>query len=544
MSINRQPADSGRLAVLLIDDVIEHLGRMRKQFEGRRDVAEVRTAENKRAGEREWREVVAGKAPVLVILDMCLITDDPNPSLELARVVKESGAVERGTTELIITTSTKHTQFLQQFRDLGFTRFLDKESILNGLVGLEVELGKVVAAMAERAERARVADDFCLPPHLAPVGTSPALRKVYRDVRLDVQNNRGLTPPPIYVVYGATGTGKEWLARAIDFWAGGPGNVFAIGAGELQATDPQIPQAKLFGTARGVNLNPEAKHGVAELAGVGTLLIDDLQTLHPSSRNWMLRFLQFRTFRRVGGVEELTCRARMVVTLNRPIQELLDEGILDVQFRERLLVYGLEYRLPTLTERGPADVVAWAKLFCCEYFRSRQRVGRLDPAARELLMADDPVRWDGNVRELEKFINTACTSVLRTTGPTDECIVTTDVIRTILEYRRPARGQVVPTNVWAVLGFTADQARKYQYYLDWWDDEKFQAECRGRIKGFKKDLKTRNDYLALVEALIKADWDKTKAASEYGIGRQNLYGDCGPLKKYGLEKDSSPLTSS
>ncbi len=198
---------------------------------------------------------------------------------------------------------------------------------------------------------------------------------------------------PVLIV-GETGTGKELVARAIhnnSRRAGGPFVVVDCGA-----IAPTLLESELFGNVRGAFTGAaQSRPGLVRLADQGTLFLDEVGELSPEHQKVFLRVLQERTFRPIGGAEEIRSDFRVVAATNRDLSEMAAGG----RFRQDLLfrLQGSSIAMPALRMRGQ-DILLLAR-HALE--RSLSQYGMKDKDfSAEALEAFSLYEWPGNVREL------------------------------------------------------------------------------------------------------------------------------------------------
>jgi two-component system response regulator PilR (NtrC family) len=204
-------------------------------------------------------------------------------------------------------------------------------------------------------------------------------------------------------VTGESGTGKEVVARAIHARADRRDQPFvAINCG---AIPEGLIESELFGHERGSFTGAsETKPGLFEVAGSGTLFLDEVRDLPPAVQVKLLRALQERKIRRVGGSADLAVAARIVAATNRDLEGEVKAG----RFREDLYyrLNVIQVRMPPLRERRE-DIPAFLDLFLRRFTEEQGRpVPALDDDARALLLAYD---YPGNVRELANLVERAVT---------------------------------------------------------------------------------------------------------------------------------------
>lgn len=226
-------------------------------------------------------------------------------------------------------------------------------------------------------------------------GRSEASRQLYDYVRL-------VAPTPMSVlILGASGTGKEYVARRIhELSARKDKPFFALDCG---AIPKDVAASEFFGHKKGAFTGADAdKRGAFEVANGGTLFLDEVGNLSYDVQVQLLRALQERCIRPVGGDRELKVDIRLVCATNENLEQAVAEG----RFREDLYHRINEFTIymPQLRERGN-DIFLFADLFIRQANAELQRqVDGLDAAAAELLVQHS---WPGNFRELNNVMKRA-----------------------------------------------------------------------------------------------------------------------------------------
>jgi DNA-binding NtrC family response regulator len=200
---------------------------------------------------------------------------------------------------------------------------------------------------------------------------------------------------------GASGTGKEVLARVIHAWSPRRDQPFV--AVNCAALAESLLETELFGHERGAFTGAvAARKGRFELADGGTLFLDEVGEIAASAQVKLLRVLQERVIERVGGIRPVPVDVRVIAATNRDLKALVAEGKFREDLYYRLNVFPL--RLPSLAER--ADAV----LPLAEFFRSKfsarfgKQVDRFSDTAQGGLRK---YRWPGNIRELQNVVERA-----------------------------------------------------------------------------------------------------------------------------------------
>jgi two-component system response regulator PilR (NtrC family) len=203
------------------------------------------------------------------------------------------------------------------------------------------------------------------------------------------------------LVTGESGTGKELVARAIHVHSMRREGAFvALNCGALPET---LLESELFGHMRGAFTGAAVtKKGLLEMAEHGTVFLDEISEMSPMMQVKLLRVLQERTFRRLGGAEEIVADIRIITATNRDLSRLVADG----RFREDLFyrINVIPIALPPLRERRE-DIPLLAEHFLAKY---RDQMGKsitgISPDAVRCLEA---FGWPGNVRQLENVIERA-----------------------------------------------------------------------------------------------------------------------------------------
>jgi transcriptional regulator with PAS, ATPase and Fis domain len=290
---------------------------------------------------------------------------------------------------------------------------------------------------------------------------------------------------PILIV-GETGTGKELVAKAIHRLRHPDEQFVAVNCAALTAT---LLESELFGHVKGAFTGADRdKTGLLELAGSGALLLDEISEMPVDLQAKLLRVLQERSFRKVGGVKNITCRATIMASSNRNLKSEVEAN----RFR-RDLYYRLNISPIVLAPlRSPErrdDIKLLAEYFlrtsaiCPE---KRDKVTSLTKLAIENLERHE---WPGNIRELRNVIERAM------------LLETTDKI--------------------GLSGIVFDPTEFGQAS---------ESPTTGLIKGFSLANAERE---LIARALKETGWQKTRAAALLGITRATLYAK---VKQYNIEK--------
>jgi two-component system response regulator PilR (NtrC family) len=227
------------------------------------------------------------------------------------------------------------------------------------------------------------------------LGRSDAMQQVFATIRTVA----GTTSTVL--VTGESGTGKELVARAVHFNSLRRDQPFvAVNCGAVPET---LLESELFGHVRGAFTGAHAnKKGLLEAADGGTIFLDEIGEMPPSMQVKLLRVLQDRRFRRVGGTDEMEADVRVIAATNHDLMKMVAEG----RFREDLYyrLNVLSITLPSLRDRRE-DIPLLAEHFL-QHFASQmgKRVRTISADAMRLLQEH---AWRGNVRELQNAMERA-----------------------------------------------------------------------------------------------------------------------------------------
>lgn len=228
------------------------------------------------------------------------------------------------------------------------------------------------------------------------VGRSRAMERVVALVGR-VAASEGTT----VILRGESGVGKEVAAQAIH--ARSARRDFPFLEINCTALPESLLESELFGHEKGAFTDARArKQGLLELADRGTILLDEIGDLPPGAQAKLLRFLETRTFKRVGGVRDITVDVRILASTNRNLEQAMREGAFRQDLFFRLNVVPIT--IPPLRER-PEDIEPLAHFFLSRITTRLRRPVR--GIARSAMAMLERYGWPGNVRELKNVIERA-----------------------------------------------------------------------------------------------------------------------------------------
>ncbi|HLO25477.1 MAG TPA: sigma-54 dependent transcriptional regulator, partial [Geobacteraceae bacterium] len=229
------------------------------------------------------------------------------------------------------------------------------------------------------------------------VGASTPFKEMIHQVREIARY-----PASTVLITGESGTGKELVARAIHHLSDRREAPF------IEINCASIPvnllESELFGHEKGAFTNAgQRKLGLFEEADKGTIFLDEIGEMDPAMQAKLLRVLEERKIRRIGGTKNIEIDVRVIAATNRNMQGAIREGLFREDLFYRLNVFPIN--IPPLRERRE-DIPVLAKFYLMRYNRSFSRnFQEISPEALELMAAYD---WPGNIRELKNVIERIC----------------------------------------------------------------------------------------------------------------------------------------
>jgi len=333
------------------------------------------------------------------------------------------------------------------------------------------------------------------------IGSSPALKTVMDQVARVV-----LTPNTTVLIQGESGTGKELVARAIHF--DGHRKRFPFMAINCAALNESILEAELFGYEKGsfTGANTGGKKGLFEAANGGTVFLDEIGEMSPGLQAKLLRVLQENTFKRVGGIQDVTMDIRIIAATNRDLWQEVEKGSFRKDLYFRLNV--MPITMPPLRERRQ-DIPALVDFFLKRFAEAmRKPIHGISQEARRIL---EEHSWPGNIRELRNVCEYAA-------------IVCDGKIVEPRHLALPEAPEVKePTAERIMQGVEPDDAEALRKLpiKDW------------SLRSMEEEL--------IRMVLAETRFNITRAARALGINRSTLYNK---MRDYGLSRDNRQLLRS
>lgn len=330
------------------------------------------------------RERIASAAPDIVLLDLQL----PDGSgIDLLGELQ--GSLPEG--DVIVMTGMDDLSVAVEAMQTGAYDFLAKPFDRETILDVVTRCLRDQAARSELGSGPGASDDR---PSRSLVGSDPRMLEVFK-----LMGMAATSRSPV-LIRGASGTGKELVARSIHEHQMSDRPFLAVNCAALP---DGLLESELFGYERGAFTGAStSRKGSLELAGDGTLLLDEIGDTSPSFQTKLLRVLQEREFTPLGAERARPLRARVMAATHRPLEEMVEseEFRSDLYFRLRVI----EIALPTLAERRQDIPRISLHLLGIA-------AGRLDKDVHHIpgdvmrVLVDHP--WEGNVRELENALTRA-----------------------------------------------------------------------------------------------------------------------------------------
>jgi DNA-binding NtrC family response regulator len=343
------------------------------------------TAESAADGEEALEKVTTFR-PAIVITDLVMPRMD---GLELLRALYQQGA---DVTTLLLTAQGTVETAVEAMKE-GAYDYLTKPVDLQRL---KILLDKIVERMETlrevKALRRQLREHGTFG---TMIGNSPEMRKIYSVVEQAAPTAASV------LITGESGTGKELVAQTIHQLSPRASHPFvAINCAAIPET---LLESEIFGHEKGAFTGAaDRRQGCFELADHGTLFLDEIGEMTPATQVKLLRVLQERTFRRLGGRTEQSVDVRVIAATNVEPLQAVQAGKLREDLYYRLNVFS--FRLPPLRERKE-DMPLLVQAFITEFNQRNQKsIAGVDHQAMRLL---EHYMWPGNVRELRNVIERA-----------------------------------------------------------------------------------------------------------------------------------------
>ena len=335
---------------------------------------------------RECLEDLASFEPEILILDIRLPDAD---GLEILRCLKEGG----GAAHVIIVTAFHDMSTTIRAMKLGAFEYIPKPIDVD-----ELELAIVRALELSRTKKTDRGLMISSPKDFQEgqtIGRTKEIKEIFKTIGMLSGNRVNV------LIEGETGTGKELVARAIHYH--GPYKDQPFIAINCSAIVENLLESELFGHDKGAFTGAiSTKKGKFEMAGEGTILLDEVGEIPFELQAKLLRFLQSKEFQRVGGERTLKSNARVIAATNRDLLEMVKEGRFREDLYYRLSVANI--KVPPLRERK-SDIPLIIEYLLMRINRDlHKEIEQVEENALQRMME---YQWPGNVRELENVLTRA-----------------------------------------------------------------------------------------------------------------------------------------
>jgi len=372
-----------------------------------------------------------------------------------------------------------------QFIEMGAHYYLHDKQDHHKLREIATQIKNTLETPASNAGK----DDFFaneLAAAVSMVGKSQATLHTLKMIKLVSSSQCN----PVLVV-GETGTGKELVAKAIHTQRSPNEPFVAVNCAALSAN---LLESELFGHVKGSFTSADReKTGLLELAGNGAIFLDEISEMPIDLQAKLLRVLQEKTFRKVGGIKEIACNATIIASSNRNLINEVQANRFRRDLYYRLNIFPITIS-PLISPDRKNDIPLLTKYFLKTSMICPGKTNKITSATKLAIESLQDHNWPGNVRELRNTIERAI------------LLETTNKIGLSSIVINPEHSNQFSDNTRA-----------------------------NKIKDFSL-VKAERELIA--HALKETNWQKTKAAQMLGISRATLYAK---VKQHSIESDLSAL---
>ncbi len=432
-------------------------------------------------------DIIATVTPDLILLDGLLQPGD-------IRTILDASHNNFRTIVVIVGNKGEQPSWLAQFSQMESIEYLSHAGDYEQLQRILNKTQSQTITGSPTDMTGFFADDLAASVLMA--GKSRAILHTIKMIKLVAGSNCN----PVLII-GETGTGKELAAKAIHI-SRHPNEPFvAINCAALTAS---LLESELFGHIKGSFTSADRdKTGLLELAGEGTIFLDEISEMPLDLQAKLLRVLQEKTFRKVGGTSDLVCKATIIASSNRDLKQEVQAN----RFRRDLY-----YRLnicpiilaPLRTPERKTDIRLLADYFLRTSTVCPDKAGKIISLTEMAFEAIEKHNWPGNVRELRNVIDRAI--MLETTdkiGLSSIFIESEDSVSSVSMWMgQDSQNESCEQGVWRASPVMDSQS------------------CASKTGDFSLD-KAEKELIA--KALQESGWQKTRAAALLGITRATLY---------------------
>lgn len=320
-----------------------------------------------------------------------IVTDIKMPNIDGIEVLKHAHKTSPESAVVLITAAGDFDSAVQAVKSGAFD-YIQKTP--NGLVDeVRVSIGRAAEVLDLRRQNQAFRRDAASRNSLDNIiGCSPAVNHLKETIRTVASTSSTI------LIHGESGTGKELVARAVHACSQRDGQPFvSVNCGAFPET---LLESELFGYVKGAFTGAnQNKRGLFEVADGGTIFLDEIGEMSLAMQVKLLRVLQERTIRPVGGTSEIAVDVRVIAATNRDLHAMIEEKTFREDLYYRISVIPIE--VPSLRERQE-DIPLLANHFLKRYAPAAgKNILRIDDESIEALLVYD---WPGNVRQLENAI--------------------------------------------------------------------------------------------------------------------------------------------
>ncbi len=330
----------------------------------------------------EGSATLRAKPVDVVLLDLMLPDED---GISVLRKIKQ----EEPSVQVILLTAYGAVESAVEAMRLGAYDYIDKPSDVSKL---KLIIGRALEELTMRREIERLRQQSGTYLHDWIVGESKEMRHIAQLVTKVAQGNATV------LIQGESGTGKEIVANTIHRQSQRAKNPFTVI--NCAAIPADLLESELFGFEAGAFTGAQRrKKGLLEVADKGTLFLDEIGEMKPETQAKILRVIESKTLRRVGGTTDIKVDVRFIAATNRDLRAAVREGAFREDLFYRLQVVVID--LPPLRERMQ-DMELFIAAFIAEF---NQAMGKnIEKVSDEALEPMKRYHWPGNIRELRNVI--------------------------------------------------------------------------------------------------------------------------------------------
>ncbi len=336
----------------------------------------------------------AAKSKIDGALYDAIITDIKMPNIDGIEVLRHAHRVSPDSPVILITAVDDYEAAVEAVKAGGASDYIRKSP---GLVDeIRIALNRVLEKLVLSKQNFALRRDAAAHNSLDNIiGSSSAMERLKQTVRTVASTASTV------LIHGESGTGKELVARAVHICSPRASDPFvSVNCGAFPET---LLESELFGYLKGAFTGAnQNKRGLFEVAGGGTIFLDEISEMTLAMQVKLLRVLQERTVRPVGGTSEIPIDVRVVAATNRDLDKAVAENLFREDLYYRLNV--IPIRVPNLRERRE-DIPLLANHFLKKYAAAARRsILRVNQGSLDALCGYE---WPGNVRQLENTIERA-----------------------------------------------------------------------------------------------------------------------------------------